>query len=310
MKKRILVNKDFEGVRLDNFVVSALPLFSRSRVKKLIDSGSILVDGKKRKVSFRLKENNSVMVSFVEDTHILRPYPFKVDIIYEDEDIIVVNKPGNLTVHPPSRNRQNTLVNALLYMGKELSGAGPLRRGIVHRLDKETSGAMVVAKNDFAHSSLVRQFKERRIKKEYRAIVWGIIKKDSVAVNLPLKRDQRNRLKMKVSMFKSKEAFTNIEVIERFKDSTYIRVMLLTGRMHQVRVHMSFLGHPILGDNKYGKKDSAGHLFLHSFKLGLYHPRTDKYMEFKAPLPEWFTAWNNPELRFGKINKSIGDKDA
>jgi len=309
MEENILVNKDFEGMRLDAFVVSVLPFFSRSRVKKLIDSGSILVDGGKKKVSFRLRENNSVTVSFVEDAHILRPYPFKVDIIYEDEDVIVVNKPENLTVHPPNRNCQNTLVNALLYMGKELSLPGTLRRGIVHRLDRETSGVMVIAKNDFSHSLLVEQFKKRRIKKEYRAIVWGIIKKDSVTVNLPLKRDRRNRLKMRVSMFNSKEAFTNIEVLRRFENSTYIRVILLTGRMHQIRVHMNFLDHPILGDNKYGKKDSVGHLFLHSFKLGFYHPRTNKYMEFKAPLPEWFTAWNKAELCSGKTNKSMNDKN-
>ena len=296
MKKNILVNKDSEGMRLDTFVASNLPSLSRSRVKKLIDSGDILVNGNKKKVSFRLKENDSVMVSFIESLPELRPYSLRVPVIYEDNDIVVVNKPEGLTVHPPNDNCQNTLVNALLYMGKELAPAGRLRRGIVHRLDKETSGVMVVAKNDFAHNSLVQQFKERKIKKEYRAVVWGIIKKDNITANVPLKRDKRNRLKMKVSMFNAKEALTRIEVLKRLKDSTYLRVMLLTGRMHQIRVHMNFLNHPILGDKKYGIKDKMNHLFLHSYLLGLYHPRTDKYMEFKAPLPEWFTLWNKSKL--------------
>ena len=293
MRRSILVDKNSEGMRLDTFVVSKIPSLSRSRVKKLIDSGNILVGGSKKKASFCLKENDSVVVFPAENVSGLLPYSLNVDIIYEDEDIIIVNKPENLTVHPPNKNSQNTLVNALLYMGKELSlsGSGTLRRGIVHRLDKETSGVMAIAKNDFSHNSLVEQFKGRKIKKEYRAVVWGIIRKDSFTVSVPLKRDEHNRLKMKVSMFKAKEALTYIEVIRRFKNSTYIKVRLLTGRMHQIRVHMNFLGYPVLGDSKYGRKDNLNHLFLHSFKIGLYHPRTDEYMEFYAPLPEWFTSW-------------------
>jgi 23S rRNA pseudouridine1911/1915/1917 synthase len=196
-----------------------------------------------------------------------------------------------LVVHPPQHGYDKTLVNALLYKKKELYSCQPLRPGIVHRLDKETSGIMVVAKTKTAYESLIRQFKARTIQKEYIAICHGIIEKDSIRVNLPLARDKRNRLKMKVSMLESKEAFTDVTVIKRFKNSTYLSVKILTGRMHQIRVHLKFLGHPLLGDKKYGIKDGYENLFLHAHRLGFVHPVTTQNIKFESPLPEIFSAF-------------------
>ena len=289
MKKEFRISRLEKGVRLDKFISLKVPELSRTKIGKMIEGGSILVNGERKKSSYSLKEADLITVSFLRGvTPVLKPYPLDIDIVYEDEDIIVVNKPANLVVHPPSLACQNTLVNALIYMKKKLSSVSLERPGVVHRLDKETTGAMVFAKNNFSHLKLIESFRERKVKKEYRAIVWDVIKRDRLLIDLPLRRDNRNRLKMKVSMFKAKSAITHIEVIKGFKGFSYIRIVILTGRMHQIRVHMNFLGHPILGDKKYGRKDGYDNLFLHSFKLGIYHPRTNKFMEFKAPLPLWF----------------------
>jgi len=289
VKKEFHISRLDKGVRLDRFISLRVPELSRTKIGKMIEGGSILVNGERKKPSYPLKEKDLITVFFRQtETPLLKPYPLDIDIVYEDEDIIVVNKPANLVVHPPSLACQNTLVNALIYMKKELSSVNPERPGVVHRLDKETTGIMVLAKNNLSHLKLIESFRERKVKKEYHAIVWGVIKRDRLSVDLPLRRDNRNRLKMKVSMFRAKSAITHIEVIKRFKRFSYIRIVILTGRMHQIRVHMNFLGHPILGDKKYGRKDSYDNLFLHSFRLGIYHPGTDKFMEFKAPLPLWF----------------------
>jgi len=289
VRKELCVDKKNRGLRLDKFVALNSSNLSRTRIGKMIERGEILVNGEKKKSSYTVKEKDKVVVSLLyEEIKILKPYPVTVDILYEDNDIIVVNKPKDLVVHPPKEGCQRTLVNALIYMGKKLSSVNPARPAIVHRLDKETTGVMVLAKNNYSHLKLIKEFRERKVKKEYRAMVWGVFKEDDVSVELPLKRHERNRLKMKVSMFKSKQAITHIKVLKRLSDSTYVQLLISTGRTHQIRVHMNFLGYPIVGDKKYGRKDNFGTLFLHSFRLGFRHPSNREFMEFEAPLPDWF----------------------
>jgi len=289
MRQLFTVSPDSAGERLDKFLQQSLKSISRTRFNSLIKDGHVLVNGKFKKSNYRLKENDSISVEIEEEKKdILKPFKFDVNIIYEDSDILVVDKPSDIVVHPPQESVQNTLVNALLYMKKELSGINMRRPGVVHRLDRETSGCLVLAKNDFSHLNLVEQFRERKIKKEYLAIVWGTANKDKLVADLPLRRDDKNRLKMKVSFHQSKKAYTEFNVRERLSGATYMSINLLTGRMHQIRVHLKFLGFPIVGDKKYGVKDNYNELFLHAHKLGLYHPRTNKFMEFISPIPERF----------------------
>jgi 23S rRNA pseudouridine1911/1915/1917 synthase len=236
-----------------------------------------------------LKKGDIVEINLPDSGGGLPAYSHKVEVVFEDDDIIVVNKPSGLTTHPPQLNYRETLVNALLTAGKQLSDISSLRRGVVHRLDKDTSGVIVLAKNETSHNFLVKQFKTRKIKKEYRAIVWGCLQQDKLRISLPIAKDQRNRLKRKVSFLDSKEAVTDVQRLSAFSDSTYLKINLITGRTHQIRVHLAFADLPIIGDRKYGKKDGFEHLFLHSYKLKLTHPRTKKIMALKASLPGWFT---------------------
>ena len=291
MEKEFLVSKEAEGLRLDKFLAGCLPSFSRAKISCLIQRGSVLVDGGLKKPGFRLKSQEKLVVVLEQEKKLLRPFDFAVKIIYEDSDIIIVDKPGGLTTHPPQSEYDQTLVNALLGMGKKLVGPEALRPGVVHRLDKETSGVIVLAKNMKSYEALVSEFKQRRVRKEYRAICQGLIKRDEFTVNLPLARDSRNRLKMKVSFAKSKEALTALKVIERFKDTTYLSLKILTGRMHQIRVHLKFLGHPVLGDKKYVIKNGQDTLLLHSYRLAFRHPRHKKNVEAEAPLPERFQVY-------------------
>lgn len=287
--KRINAAESDACLRLDKFIYRHIPEFSRTKIKELISLGNILVNGGYKKAGYKLKVNDIVSVADTKkEPYRLKGYPLSIKIIFEDDDILIISKPENLVVHPPNETNQDTLVNALIYMKKQLSDVDPARPGIVHRLDKETSGVMVIAKNNYAHANLVEQFKKRKIKKEYRALVWGIIKQKYISVNLPLKRDSRNRLKMKVSFVGSKNAQTNLEVIERFSDSSYIKLNLLTGRMHQIRAHLNFLGFPIVGDKKYGRKDEFRGLFLHAYRLALFHPRSNELMEFSQEVPGRF----------------------
>jgi len=290
MPQTLTVSPDFTGERLDKFLQLNLKSVSRTKFNILIKEGGVLVNGKPKKPNYRLKDGDLISVEICEEKKdVLKPFKFNVNIIYEDSDILVVEKPADIVVHPPQEETQNTLVNALLYMKKELSSINMMRPGVVHRLDRETSGCLVFAKNNFTHLKLVEQFRERRIKKEYLAIVWGIVNKDKLVVDLPLRRDEKNRLKMKVSFLKAKKAYTEFTVKERLNGATFMSINLLTGRMHQIRVHLKFLGFPIVGDKKYGIKDDYNELFLHAHKLGLYHPRTDKFMEFVSPMPGKFT---------------------
>jgi 23S rRNA pseudouridine1911/1915/1917 synthase len=289
MEKKIIVPKEAKDKRLDKFLQETLSGISRTKIHNLILSGNILLDGIAKKPSYHLKENDQIYIKFEEERKdLLKPFNFQVKIIYEDNDILVIDKPQNLSVHPPSANIHDTLVNALLHMEKDLSTVSPLRPGVVHRLDKETSGVMVLAKNNPAHLNLVAQFGARRIKKEYFAIVWGKVEKERLVADLPIHRDAKNRLKMKVSFLGAKNARTDIKVKERFKDSSLLLLSPQTGRTHQIRVHLSFLGFPIVGDKKYGIKDEYSELFLHAHTLRLYHPSQGGFMEFISPMPERF----------------------
>jgi len=288
MKKEIIVSKELEGLRLDKFLAKEIGFLSRTKINNLIETGAVTVDEKVKKPSFHLRAEQLIFVDIQEEKNELKPYEFKVNIIHEDDDIVIVNKQTGLVVHPPQKNYRKTLVNALLYLKKDLSNKNSLRPGVVHRLDKETSGVMVLAKNDYSHNSLVAQFKERKVQKKYAAIVWGEFKRKNAVVDLPLTRDSKNRLKMKVSFLKSKTARTEIEVISKMEKSTYLEIIPVTGRMHQIRVHLNFLGFPIVGDKKYGVKDGYEQLFLHASKLIFNHPRSGKRLTFKASIPDRF----------------------
>ena len=288
VKKMLVVPTGFEGVRLDKFLAQHLDFLSRNKISKLIEKQAVTVDGKARKVSFRLHSRQIINVLIAKEKNELPPFDFAVNIIYEDADILVIDKPQGLVVHPPQKEYTETLVNALIGLKKELAKKDTLRAGIVHRLDKETSGVMVIAKNDHSYDSLVSQFKNRVVKKEYRAIFWGKMKEDVMSVDAPLRRDSRNRLKMKVGISKSKNAQTKIEVLRRLDDSTFLKVSPRTGRMHQIRVHLKFLEYPIVGDKKYGLKDVYNELFLHARFLSFYHPVSNELLTFESPLPERF----------------------
>lgn len=283
--------------RIDSTLVSKLDI-SRAMAQKLIENGKVLVNGAKVKSSYNLKVGDEVEVGELEiNSSQIKPKDIKLNIIYEDGDVILIDKNKDTVVHPGNGNFEDTIVNALMFSHKdELSGInGVIRPGIVHRIDKDTTGIIVVAKNDNAHKCLAEQFKEHSITRKYIALVDGIIKKDKLRINLPIGRDEKNRIKMAVTTKNSKEAITNITVLKRYIKSGYtlVEARLETGRTHQIRVHMSYIGHPLVGDNVYGKSDNEfgvqGQL-LHAKVLGFVHPTTGKYMEFETNLHEDFSA--------------------
>lgn len=279
------------GKRIDVFLASETD-YTRSYIKKLILEGLVLVNDNTVKPNYKLKENDKITLNIPEAEKIdIEPENIPLDILYEDEDIIVINKPQGMVVHPAPGNYSGTLVNALLYHCKNLSGInGVLRPGIVHRLDKDTSGVMVVAKNDKAHFSLANQIKDRKILKKYVAVVEGVIKEDQGYVEAPIGRHHTDRKKMAV-VEDGRYALTLYKVLERFKNNTYVEAVIKTGRTHQIRVHMAYIGHPIVGDAVYGYKKQKFNLngqALHARLLGIIHPKKNEYMEFEAPLPEYF----------------------
>lgn len=279
------------GERLDVFVARQQPELSRSHVQKLIEDGNVLVDGKARKANFRLHGGEQVELSLPEPEPVeILPEELPLDILYEDADIIVINKARGMTVHPAAGITRGTLVNALLFHCRDLSGInGKLRPGIVHRLDKDTSGVMVAAKNDRAHLDLAEQIRLKSAHRIYQAIVYGNIRESSGIVEGAIGRDPQDRKRMAVVREHGKPAMTEFRVLERFGKYTFIECSLRTGRTHQIRVHMTKIGHPLVGDPKYGPRKQPfpiGGQALHSCSLTFVHPVTKEEMCFAAPLPE------------------------
>lgn len=279
------------GERIDVFLARKYPEMSRSHLQKLITAEEVLINGKSRKANYKLSEGELVSLCLPEPEVInISPENIPLDILYEDSDIIVINKPRGMVVHPAAGVTTGTLVNALLAHCDDLSGInGVIRPGIVHRLDKDTSGVMVAAKNDVAHINLSEQIKNKTAKRVYWAIVFGNIKESSGTINGDIGRNPNDRQKMAIVTANGKPATTKFKVLERFGQYTLIECRLLTGRTHQIRVHMTSIGHPLVGDPKYGRGKSPFKIqgqALHSLNLTLVHPKTGKEMIFEAPLPE------------------------
>ena len=285
---------DIPGERLDAFLARQGENLSRSAAQKLIEEGCVLRNGRPGRKNDKLNMGDQVEFSIPEPKEVdIQPTEMKLDIVYEDEDVIVINKPKGLVVHPAAGHQDDTLVNGLLYaMGENLSGInGELRPGIVHRIDKDTSGLLAVAKNDFAHNMLASQLKDHTMHRVYELIVCGSFREDSGTVDAPIGRHPTDRKKMCVTQRNSREAVTHWEVVRRYRGYTHVRCKLETGRTHQIRVHMAHIGHPILGDTVYGhKKPELGQdsQCLHAGTLCFKHPRDGRPVMVFAPLPEYF----------------------
>lgn len=288
------VTEEHNGVRLDKFISDCCPDLTRSAAVNLIEKGLVAVNGKAQSKKYKLSAGDIISLEIPEPVEYeAQPENIPLDIVYEDNDLLVVNKPKGMVVHPAPGNYSGTLVNALLYHCKDsLSGInGVLRPGIVHRIDKDTSGLLIVAKNDFAHQSLALQIKEHSFTRKYEAVVVGGIKDENGTVNAPIGRHPIDRKKMTVTEKNSRNATTHYSVINRYNGYTHIRCVLETGRTHQIRVHMAYIGHPVAGDTVYGNKKGDKRLngqCLHAKKIGFIHPRTQKYMEFDSELPDYF----------------------
>ena len=279
--------------RIDKYISSKNEDISRVMVQRLIDEGNILVNGKETKASYKVQAGDKILVK-IEDPKPteLVPQEIPLDVVYEDDDILVINKQKGLVVHPGNGNQDGTLVNAILARCKDsLSGiGGEIRPGIVHRIDKDTSGLLIVAKNDKAHINMSNQIKEHKVKKTYLALVRGVVKENYATINMPIARSTKDRVKMAVDK-NGKEAVTHIKVLERFNGYTFIEVNIETGRTHQIRVHMAQIGYPLVGDFVYSNgKNPFGveGQMLHSYKLEFEHPITGKKMELTAELPKYF----------------------
>lgn len=283
------------GERIDRFLSEEIADLSRSYIQKLLKEGSISVNGNAVKANYRVNEGDEIRVEIPEpEAPDILPEDIPLDILYEDDDILVVNKPKGMVVHPAPGHYSHTLVNAVLFhCGSRLSGInGVLRPGIVHRIDMDTTGSLLICKNDRAHQILADELKEHSITRRYHAIVHGNLKEDTGTVNAPIGRHPVDRKKMSTKSPSGRHAVTHYRVLERFGDFTYIECELETGRTHQIRVHMSSIGHPILGDAVYGPARCPFRLqgqTLHAKILGIRHPSTGEYMEFDAPLPEYFS---------------------
>ncbi len=294
MKQEIQVTEEMAGDRIDKFLSEQCEEFTRSFLQKLLKSGEVWVNGKQVKASFKVSEGDFISFEAPEAVEsMILPENIPLDILYEDHDVILVNKPKRMVVHPAAGHYTGTLVNGLLYHCREdLSGInGVLRPGIVHRIDMDTTGVLIVCKNDMAHHSIAAQLKEHTITRRYEAIVHGVIKEDEGVVDAPVGRHPRDRKKMCVNYQNGKTAVTHYRVLKRFQGFTHIECRLETGRTHQIRVHMAHLGHPLLGDVVYGPAKCPYALegqTLHAGILGFIHPRTGEYLEFRAPRPEYF----------------------
>lgn len=295
MKKTIDVSTENESDRLDRFLQEhVMNDESRSHIQTLIRSGAVTVNGKRVKTGYALKASDVIEIEEVEPTELdLRPINLSLDIVYEDEDLLVINKPEGLVVHPAESYRGPTLVHGLLYQTTDLSSInGVIRPGIVHRIDKDTSGLLLVAKHDRAHTLLSRDLSEHKITRTYHALCYGHFKERTGTVDAPIRRHPKNRLKMAV-VEGGKHAVTHFEVLKTFDDYTLIACELETGRTHQIRVHMAYINHPIVGDPLYGPRDRKGHTgqFLHAYSISFYHPIKKKHMTFTADMPESFQSF-------------------
>ena len=287
------ITAEENGTRLDSYLAEELEGISRSYLQKLIGEGLILVNQKTVKANYKVKTGDTLLVQIPEAAPVdIQPEPMDLDIVYEDSDLLIVNKPVGLGVHPAHGHYSGTLVNGLLAHCTDLSGInGKMRPGIVHRIDKDTSGLLMIAKNDLAHQHLAEQLKAHSIKRAYYALVQGVISEPAGLVDAPIGRHEIDRKKMAVTFKNSKEARTHYYVKERFAKNTFIECRLETGRTHQIRVHMAYLGHPLVGDPLYGTRknnlDFPGQA-LHAYALGFVHPRTGEELYFEAPIPEHF----------------------
>lgn len=290
MTENIITNEDQKGLRLDVFLLEKHPEFSRSHIKNLIEKGLVKVNGKVVKAGYALKNGENIEIE-VQKPEVISTDAEDIDfeIVYQDEDLAVINKPQGLVVHPCSSTKSGTLVNGLLYKIKDLSGInGQLRPGIVHRLDKDTSGLLVVAKNDFAHVRLAEQIKNKTCHRNYLAVLDGNLKENEGRIETFIKRDPKDRMKMSVQG-SGRVAITDFKVLKRFEKCCLVEFALQTGRTHQIRVHSKYLNHPIVGDKLYGKevKGLVGQL-LHAYKISFVHPRSGELMTFEADLPGYF----------------------
>ncbi|MCP8970224.1 RluA family pseudouridine synthase [Ectobacillus ponti] len=287
----VKITEEQQNERIDKVLSVANEEWSRSQVQQWIKDGVVLVNGQTVKGNYKVKNGDDIVVNVPEPEPLdVVAEPMDLDIYYEDSDVLVVNKPRGMVVHPAPGHTGGTLVNGLLYHCKDLSGInGVMRPGIVHRIDKDTSGLLMVAKNDMAHESLVNQLVAKTVTRRYKAIVHGVISHDTGTIDAPLARDKVDRQSMAVDE-NGKHAVTHFRVLERFTNYTFVECQLETGRTHQIRVHMKYIGYPLAGDPKYGPKktlDIEGQA-LHAGILGFVHPRTGEYMEFEAPLPPEF----------------------
>lgn len=291
-QKEYIVDELNIGKRLDLFLDEKLEDKSRSYIQKLIENENVQVNSKTKKSNYKIRNNDIISVNIPDPIELeVKAENIPLNIIYEDRDVIVIDKPQGMVVHPAAGNYSGTLVNALLAHCNDLSGInGVTRPGIVHRIDKDTSGILVIAKNDNAHNKLAEQLKNHTMKRIYTALAEGIIKDDNGTVDAPLGRNPNDRLKIAV-VTNGRRAVTHYNVIERFKNNTLIQCRLETGRTHQIRVHMAYIGHPLVGDPVYGYKKqrfSVEGQVLHAQVLGFIHPSTGKYIEFNSPLPDYF----------------------
>lgn len=287
---QIVINEELASKRLDVIITESTD-YSRSKVAKLIKDGNILLNNKQTKASYVTKLNDVIEINYVEEDMTANPEKMDLDIVYEDNDVMVINKENGVVVHPAPGNYTGTLVNGLLYHSNNLSSVnGEFRPGIVHRIDADTTGLLMVAKNDKAHEKLAKQLEEKTTHRVYYALVWGVIENETGTVDAPIGRDTKDRKKMAVTSDNSKDAITHFTVIERYKNATLIKLKLETGRTHQIRVHMKYIDHPVVNDQVYGGRkifDETGQC-LHAKELGFIHPTTGKYMEFTSELPECF----------------------
>lgn len=296
MKQDIYVGEQEGGVRIDKYLAETAGQLSRSYIQKLLKQGRILVNGKAVKASYVVEDEDVLSMDIPEAVEPeIEPEAMELDILYEDDDVILINKPKGMVVHPAAGHYSHTLVNGLMYhcLGN-LSGInGVLRPGIVHRIDMDTTGVLIVCKNDMAHNSIAAQLKEHSITRRYQAIVHGVIKEDEGSIEAPIGRHPVERKKMSINYNNGKPAVTHYKVLARFKDFTHVECRLETGRTHQIRVHMASIRHPLLGDCVYGPArcpvPGLTGQTLHAGVLGFIHPRTGAYMEFSAPLPDYFS---------------------